>query len=58
MEPLNLMVSLSHFGNEKSTLPPKQPRRRRATTERNTAESRNASTTRRAIRWLRTAGAR
>jgi hypothetical protein len=58
MEPLNLMVSLSHFGNEKSTLPPKQPKRRRATTEGNATESRNASTTRRAIRWLRTAGAR
>lgn len=29
MEPLNLMVSLSHFGESKSTLPPKQPRRDR-----------------------------
>ncbi|WP_433158949.1 hypothetical protein [Kribbella sp. CA-247076] len=29
MEPLNLMVSLSHFGDSKSTLPPKQPRRGR-----------------------------
>ena len=58
MEPLNLMVSLSHFGNEKSTLPPKHPKRRRPTTARNTTESRNAGTTRRAIRWFRTARAR
>jgi len=58
MEPLNLMVSLSHFGNEKSTLPPKQPKRSRVATERHSTESRNASTTRRAFRWLRAAGAR
>ena len=50
MEPLNLMVSLSHFGNAKSPLPPKRKRR--------TGSKPRGMTTRRAIRWLRTATAR
>ncbi|MEV0282970.1 MULTISPECIES: hypothetical protein [unclassified Kribbella] len=54
MEPLNLMVSLSHFGNAKSTLPPKQ--KRRTTSKPRGTTTRRA--TRRAIRWFRTATAR
>jgi hypothetical protein len=54
MEPLNLMVSLSHFAETKPTLPPKQPKRRKTTTP----EQREAAGARRAFRRFRTALAR
>jgi hypothetical protein len=60
MEPLNLLVSLSHFANAKPTIPPKQ-RKRRATTKPNPAEPPHASHTtgpRRALDWFRTTTAR
>jgi hypothetical protein len=57
MEPLNLLVSLSHFAETKPTIPPKQPKRRKSTTP-NATEQRDASGARRAFRRLRTAVAR
>lgn len=65
MEPLNLMVSLSHFADPKPTLPSKQPRRLRKSRGRTGSECAAAgpahartSTTRRVLCWLRTATAR
>jgi hypothetical protein len=57
MEPLNLMVSLSHFADRKPTLPPKQPKRRKAATN-NAPEQREATGARRALHRIRTAVAR
>lgn len=54
MEPLNLMVSLSHFANPKRTIPPKPKRRAKA----NPAARHRATTARRALHWLRTTTAR
>jgi hypothetical protein len=54
MEPLNLMVSLSHFGN---TIPPKQSKRR-ATAKPEADEPHRADGARRAFRRLRAAVAR
>jgi hypothetical protein len=54
MEPLNLLVSLSHFADPKPTIPPKQPKRRKSTTP----EQREATGARRAFRRIRTAVAR
>jgi hypothetical protein len=56
MEPLNLMVSLSHFGNSAPTIPPKEPRRARKSRNvsgRHEAQSVNA--VRRALHRLRAA---
>ncbi|MFG1820198.1 hypothetical protein ACGFIF_41010 [Kribbella sp. NPDC049174] len=58
MEPLNLMVSLTHFGNTQPTIPPKQPKRRATKRGNEPQHAHETSTARRAIRWLRTAGAR
>jgi hypothetical protein len=57
MEPLNLLVSLSHFGDAKPTLPPKQPKRRKTATP-NAPEQREATGARGAFRRIRTAVAR
>jgi hypothetical protein len=44
MEPLNLLVSLSHFGDTKPVIPPKQPKQpRRRKTATPTAEQREAA---------------
>jgi hypothetical protein len=56
MEPLNLLVSLSHFANPKPGIPPKQPKRRKATP--NAPEQREATGARRALHRIRTAVAR
>jgi hypothetical protein len=55
MEPLNLLVSLSHFAETKPAIPPKQPKRPKSTTA---PEQREATGARRAFRRLRTAVAR
>lgn len=57
MEPLNLMVSLSHFADPKPTIPPKQPRRR-ATTKPQASEPHRGTSARRALQWLRAITAR
>jgi len=58
MEPLNLMVSLSHFGKTEPTIPPKQPSRRAAKRRNNSQPANDTSTPRRAFRWLRPAASR
>lgn len=57
MEPLNLLVSLSHFGDAKPVIPPKQPRRRK-TASPTAPEQHEATGARRAFRRIRTAVAR